>query len=99
MSKARSKKRKKVRKGRKGSGPKVLKKVRLPREEVMHIHRLANGGDPAAARRVLLAFHSSLSARELDELVQRITDPQGLGGIETGYEPGIGDYADIAITA
>ena len=98
MSKARSKKRKKARK-KSGRGPKVLRKIRISKDQVMHVHRLANGGEPAAARRALKAFHSTLSPRDLDELLRRITDPQGLGGIETGFDPVIGEYADIAITA
>jgi len=96
MSKARIKKRKKSKKGR---TPKVLRKIRIPKDQVMHIHRLANGGDPASAKRALQAFHNQLSARAIDELLRRITDPQGLGGIETGFDPVIGEYADIAITA
>jgi len=83
----------------KGRAPKVLRKIRIPKDQVMHIHRLANGGDPMSAKRALQAFHNQLSARALDELLRRITDPQGLGGIETGFDPVIGEYADIAITA
>ena len=96
MSKTR--KRKKVKKRSRTAGPKVLRKVRLPRDQVMHVHRLAQGGDLASARRALAAFQGSLSQRALDELIQRIADPQGLGGIQTGFDPKIGDYADIAIT-
>jgi hypothetical protein len=98
MSKARIKKRKKS-KSKGGRTPKVLRKIRIPKDQVMHIHRLANGGDPASAKRALQAFHNQLSARAIDELLRRITDPQGLGGIETGFDPVIGEYADIAITA
>jgi hypothetical protein len=98
VSKARAKKRKKP--SRKGSrGPKVLKKIRLPKGQVMHIHRMAKDGDPAAARVALRAFQSQLSERELDQVMTRIANPEASGGIETGEDPIFGEYADFAIIA
>jgi len=99
VSKGRAKKRKKTGKGGRKKGAKVLRKIRFPKDQVMHIHRLAKGGDNGAARRAVQAFHPSLSDRELGELLLRIADPQGLGGLSTGFDPAIGEYADIAITA
>jgi len=64
----------------------------------MHIQRLDKGEDAAAAKRALLAFHPGLPPRDLEEVLLRIRDPQGMGGIETGHDPAIGDYADIALT-
>ncbi len=98
MSKARAKKRKKgARKGRKG--PKILKRVRIPKGQVMHVHRLAKDGDVEVARVALKAFQSQLTERELDQLMMRIADPQAAGGIETGVDPILGEYADFAIIA
>jgi len=98
MSKARAKKRKKTaKKSRKG--PAILKRIRIPKGQVMHLHRLANGGDPGAARSALKAFQSQLTERELDQLMIRIKNPQAEGGIQTGVDPILGEYADFAIIA
>jgi hypothetical protein len=65
----------------------------------MHIHRLAKDGDVAVARVALKAFQGQLSERELDQLMSRIVDPQAAGGIQTGVDPILGEYADFAIIA
>lgn len=98
MSKARAKKRKKASRGVR-KGPKVLKRVRIPKGQVMHVHRLAKDGDIEVARVALKAFQSQLSERELDQLMVRISDPQATGGIQTGVDPILGEYADFAIIA
>ena len=99
MSKARATKRKKLRKGKKARGAKVVRRIRFAKEQVMQIHRLIGGGDTAAARRAIHAFHPQLADRDMDELLIRIGDPQGQGGITTGFDPKIGEYADIALTS
>jgi len=98
VSKARAKKRKKTPRGSR-RGPKVLKRVRIPKGQVMHVHRLAKDGDIEVARVALKAFQSQLSERELDQLMMRIANPQASGGIETGVDPILGEYADFAIIA
>lgn len=88
-------KRLKARKSRKN---RTLRKLRLPRQQVMHIHEIANSQGLEAAGKAVSAFHPNLSRDALLEVVHRIADPGQYGGIETGTDPELGDYADIAIT-
>jgi hypothetical protein len=96
MSKGRAKNRKKASRKR-GRAGKVFRKIRISKDQVMHVHRLANGGDPEAAMKALRAFHPQLNERDIAELMTRVTDPQALGGIETGFDPVIGEFADFTL--
>lgn len=84
-------------KGKAGS-PKILRKLRVPRDRMMHIHEVFQAEGLDAAERALAAFHPGLSPDSRLEVVHRISDPGKYGGIETGTDPETGDYADIAIT-
>jgi len=78
--------------------PKTVRKLRLARDQVLHIHEVASSQGLEAAERAVSAFHPQLSADACLEVVHRIADPGQYGGIETGTDPEFGDYADIAIT-
>ncbi len=74
------------------------RKLRFARSQVLHIHEIANSQGLDAAERAVAAFHPQLSPDARLEVVHRIADPGQYGGIETGTDPKLGDYADIAIT-
>ena len=92
------KKRKKQSGSRRQAVPTIVKKVRLSQQHVLQIRQFAIAGDVDGATRTLQIFQPGLNAQELDEVIQRITDPGKLGGIETGSDPALGEYADFAIT-
>jgi hypothetical protein len=92
----------KIRKKVKKTGAKkefaVVRKVRLPRDVALQLNTLARGGDLTAAERHLRMLRPELAPHVIHEVAFRCADPQTAGGIETGHDPAIGDYADVAIT-
>jgi hypothetical protein len=77
---------------------KVVRKVRLPQKLALELHTLAHGGDLTEAKRHLKMLRPELSAEVIHEVAFRCADPGGTGGIETGVDPKIGNYADVAVT-
>ncbi len=77
---------------------KVVSKVRLPQKLALELHTLGRGGHLGAAELHLRMLRPELSADVAHEVAFRCADPSGRGGVETGTDPVLGEYADIAIT-
>lgn len=90
----------KIRKKRPGgkNAIQVVRKVRLTQKLALELNTLGRGGDLTAAERHLRMLRPELDEHIVHEVAYRCADPSGTGGVETGHEPGIGEYADIAIT-
>lgn len=72
--------------------------VRLPRDKVLQIHSYASLGDTAQALQLLKILKPELGPDDAREVVMRCSDPTKYGGIKTGHDPEIGEYADICVT-
>ena len=71
--------------------------VRIPRDQVLQIHSYAGRGDSMGAEQLVRLLLPQLTPPEVEQVVRRCGDPQGEGGIKTGHDPKVGEYADILI--
>ena len=80
--------------------PKIVtkKKVRVRKQVVLELARMAGDEGLEAAKRHLRMLRPELDPESVHEVAWRCEDPQGRGGIETGWDPQFGDYADIHVT-
>ena len=83
---------------RKDGTRKTRFKVRLPRDKVLQVHSYASLGDVEQALQLLKILKPELDPDDAHEVVMRCGDPGKYGGIETGHDPEIGEYADICVT-
>ena len=77
---------------------KVVRRVRLRRQEAMELLRLGEGQNLEEAKKYLRMIRPRLDEVAVHEVAWRCADPQSRGGLETGTDPE-GDYADVAVTA
>jgi hypothetical protein len=87
----------KKKRSKSGASRKGGLKVRLKKAEALELMRIG-ADDPAMADRHLRMLRPNLSPEARKEVAWRCADPQARGGIETGHDPELGDYADIAVT-
>ena len=87
----------KIKRQKTGGAPKTQFKVRLTKDEAMELMRIGTE-DLELADRHLRMLRPKLSDEARKEVAWRCADPQTRGGIETGHDPVLGDYADIAVT-
>jgi|GEM_PF-2271960 len=73
-------------------------KVRMRRDEVMELARLAADDGLDAAKRHLQMIRPTLDPEAVHEVAWRCEEPATRGGIETGSNAEFGDYADVHVT-
>lgn len=76
----------------------VTEWVRLKQDEALELHTLAAAHGLPAAERHLQMLRPTMSPEDVHEVAWRCEDPRSRGGVRTGFEAGVGTYADVALT-
>ena len=78
--------------------PTVLHHVRLSKAQALELNFLAREESLDDAERRLRMIRPDLSPDAAHEVAWRCADPMTRGGIVTGVDPTLGEYADVAVT-